>query len=129
VKPLQKVTMQDVANAAGVHRTTISLAFRQHPSLPVETRKRLLALAEEMGYRPNPLVSALMTELRGKRSEKQHEIIAYVTTYPADNPWRRYPSLREMFAGAQARAAKLGFAAQEFDLGAADMDGRLFRWI
>lgn len=121
--------MQDVADAAGVHRTTVSLAIRQHPSIPETTRKRILNLADSLGYRPNPMVSALMSQLRHKRSRKQHEIIAYVTTNPPDNPWRRYPSLREMFAGAQSRAAALGFAVQEFDARAEGMSGHRIRKI
>lgn len=126
---MPSVTMQDIADAAGVHRTTVSLAMRHHPSIPPETRKRLLSLASEMGYRPNPMVSALMTELRGKRSRKQHEVIAYVTAYPGHNPWRRYASLVEMFAGAQAKASALGFEIQEFDVESPDMNGARLKKI
>jgi LacI family transcriptional regulator len=108
--------MQDIANAAGLHRTSVSLALRHHPSIPLATRERVLALVEELGYRPNPLVSALMSQLRSKRQIQDHQTIAFLTTYPADNPWRRYPSLREMFAGALSRANELGFKLEEFDL-------------
>jgi len=57
---IQRVTMRQVATRAGVHSTTVSLALRNHPSLPVETRERLQALAKEMGYRPDPMLGALM---------------------------------------------------------------------
>ncbi len=120
---MPSVTMQDIANAAGVHRTTVSLAMRHHPSIPVETRDRLLGVAERLGYRPNPLVSALMSQLRGKRGSGQHETIAYITAYPLDNPWKRYSSLTEMFEGARVRASRLGFFLEEFDLRAEGMSG------
>ncbi|RRJ98846.1 LacI family DNA-binding transcriptional regulator [Opitutaceae bacterium TAV3] len=58
---LKDVNMEAVARAAGVHRTTVSMALRGHPKLPEATRARIRELAERMGYRPNPLVQALMS--------------------------------------------------------------------
>ena len=107
--------MQDVADAAGVHRTTVSMALRNHPSIPEKTRRKLAELAGKMGYRPNPLVSALMIQLRSQRPVDSHEVIAYVTSHPASNPWSRHSALVEMFGGAKAKARELGFGLEEFD--------------
>lgn len=107
--------MQDVADAAGVHRTTVSMALRNHPSIPEETRRRLADIATKMGYRPNPLVSALMIQLRSQRPHDSHEVIAYVTSHFAANPWRRHSALTEMFEGAAAKAKELGFGLEEFE--------------
>ena len=52
--------MQDVADAAQVHRTTVSLALRRDPRIPTATRERVERHAAKLGYRANPLVSALM---------------------------------------------------------------------
>lgn len=57
----ESLTMQDVATAAGVDRTTVSLALRNHPRISLATRKRVQQVADELGYRTHPLVSALMT--------------------------------------------------------------------
>lgn len=121
--------MTEIAKAAGVHQTTVSLAFRHHPSIPASTRERLLALAEKMGYRPNPLVSALMSQLRGQRAGKDREVIAYLTSHPKTNPWRRHAAFNEMFAGATSRAAQLGFVLQEFDLESDGMTSERMRGI
>ena len=59
--------MKHVAAAAGVSVMTVSLALRRVPSIPAETRERVLAVAEKLGYRRNPLVAALMADLRGRR--------------------------------------------------------------
>ena len=56
----RRVTLADIAKRADVHVTTVSLAMRNHPRLPEETRKRIQALAEEMGYRPDPMMRALV---------------------------------------------------------------------
>lgn len=55
-------TMQDVAVATGVSRSTVSRILSNAPlQVPVsqETRERVLAAARELDYRPNPLARAL----------------------------------------------------------------------
>lgn len=44
------VTMKDVAQKAGVSVMTVSRAFKQHASVGEETRKRILQIAEDLGY-------------------------------------------------------------------------------
>jgi DNA-binding LacI/PurR family transcriptional regulator len=52
-------TLADIAARAGVHVTTVSLALRDHPSIPPATRARIRAVAKELGYRRDPLLDAL----------------------------------------------------------------------
>ena len=52
-------TLADIAAKAGVHVTTVSLALRDHPSIPPTTRARIRAVAKELGYRRDPLLDAL----------------------------------------------------------------------
>ncbi|MGH8020827.1 MAG: LacI family DNA-binding transcriptional regulator [Opitutaceae bacterium] len=42
--------MQDIADRAGVHRSTVSLALRDHPRISAEVRARIQALARDLGY-------------------------------------------------------------------------------
>jgi DNA-binding LacI/PurR family transcriptional regulator len=54
--------MQDIASIAGVSRSTVSRILSDAPlTVPVaaETRARVLAVAREVDYRPNPLARAL----------------------------------------------------------------------
>lgn len=56
------VTMNDVAAAAGVAQSTVSRVLNDAPlSVRVSpaTRERVLAIAEELGYRPHPIARAL----------------------------------------------------------------------
>lgn len=56
------VTMNDVAAAAGVAQSTVSRILNDTPlSVRVSpaTRKRVLAIADELGYRPHPIARAL----------------------------------------------------------------------
>ncbi len=57
-------SMRDIAGKAGVSVMTVSRALNNHPGLAPLTRERILQLAGELGYRPNPMVSALMRSRR-----------------------------------------------------------------
>ena len=119
--------MKHVAAAAGVSVMTVSLALRRAPSIPAATRERVVAAAEQLGYRRNPLVAALMAELRGKKARgAEAHTIAYVESYPAGGPAQQTDSLRRFREGVRAGAAKHGFGVQVFRLGAAGLsEGRL----
>ncbi len=69
------VTMAHVAKRAGVHVTTVSLALRNHPSLPEHTKERIRALAAEMGYRPDPSLRALMAYRKRQRHARTVEVL------------------------------------------------------
>ncbi|MFC8229717.1 LacI family DNA-binding transcriptional regulator [Streptomyces sp. NPDC057287] len=55
------MTIRDVAQAAGVHVSTVSRAFSASHLVKRETRDRVLAVAEELGYQPNETARALTT--------------------------------------------------------------------
>ncbi|MGK5555336.1 LacI family DNA-binding transcriptional regulator [Actinomadura kijaniata] len=55
------VTIRDVARACGVHVSTVSRTFSAPHLVNPETRTRVLAEAERLGYRPNRAARALTT--------------------------------------------------------------------
>ncbi|MGV9709915.1 LacI family DNA-binding transcriptional regulator [Gordonia sp. NPDC003424] len=55
--------MQDVADRVGVSKATVSLVFRKAPGVGEDTRRMVLAAADELGYRMNR-TAALMTARR-----------------------------------------------------------------
>lgn len=54
-----KPTSSDVAAAAGVSRSAVSFAFNNPQRIAEATRERILAVAAELGYRPNTLARML----------------------------------------------------------------------
>lgn len=56
-----RVTIREVAEAAGVNRSTVSRAFTRPQMIRPETTEHVLAVAKRMGYSPNRLARALST--------------------------------------------------------------------
>ncbi len=104
--------MADVARAAGVHQTTVSRALRNDRRLPVETRERIQNLAERMGYRPHPLVSALIALRRRRHPPRFNATIAFITTQRTLGDTSRLH-----FQGAREIALELGYRVELFVVG------------
>lgn len=107
--------MQSVASRAGVSLMTVSRALKNHPSIPPKTCKRIQKIAEELGYRPNPMVSALMAQLRSKGASKRTPTLAFLTNH-TEVVISEWSHLQEMYAGAVARAEDLGYKLERFSL-------------
>ncbi len=60
-----RVTIHDVARAAGVSTTTVSNALTGSGRLAVGTRERVVATARELGYSANPTASSLRRRRTG----------------------------------------------------------------
>ncbi len=107
-------TMEDVARAVGLHRTTVSLALRNHPRIPEATRTRVKDAAASLGYRPHPLVSALMTYRANHRKPTWRGTLGLITSGSESTSWSLSAAYRLMHAGALARAHELGYDLQPF---------------
>lgn len=111
------VKMADVATAAGVHQTTVSRALRGDRALPLETRRRLTELAEKMGYRRNPLVSALIAERKRGAKPGEGVVLAVLSAGATSDYWRRgSPTYNLLYHHMQDQATDLGYRLEEFAL-------------
>ena len=119
--------MRDVAAAVGFAPATVSLALRNHHSIPAVTRQRIWSAAKRLGYRQNPLVSALMATLRSRRPVDRHAVLALVTMHPPGERWRSQRTFAELCASAETRAAELGYRLEEFSLRSAGMTPSRFK--
>ncbi|WP_431280278.1 LacI family DNA-binding transcriptional regulator [Leifsonia poae] len=57
----ERVTINDVARVAGVSKGLVSLAFNDRRGVSPETRDRILAAAQDLGWNPNPSARGLTT--------------------------------------------------------------------
>lgn len=109
------VTLAQIARAARVAKSTVSLALRNTGSVDARTRHRILKVAGKLGYRPNPLVNALMMQVRSRASPRNRPTIGFVNTWgpPAKEPPGIWNIIGTFCEGARQRAQELGF---DFDL-------------
>ena len=98
----KRITLKMIAAKAGVHLSTVSLALNKHPSIPASTRERLEKLAAEMGYRPDPMLSAAGSYRTLHRKPIDHGVLAWVDNWPG--PTRARDGFRALWHGAFKRA-------------------------
>ena len=61
-----KVTMQDIADACGLSRNTVSKVFNGRGNVPSNTRNHILKKAEELGYKAIPSEKVFQQSSHGK---------------------------------------------------------------
>jgi DNA-binding LacI/PurR family transcriptional regulator len=106
------VRQQDIALKAGVHITTVSLALRDDPRLAETTRRRIQAIAEEMGYIPDPMLSALTVHRnRSKRVHHQGTLAWICPPTVKNDTIQPFAAYRK---GAEERCAELGYKLEVF---------------
>lgn len=114
--PSGRVTQQEIAERAGVHITTVSLALRDNPRLPQTTRTRIQDLANEMGYCPDPMLSAL-TVYRERLKRVRHQgVLAWMCPTLRKGQMRPGNDDAEYRRGAEERCAELGYQLEDFYL-------------
>ena len=108
-----RVTQSAIAKKAKVSQVTVSLALRDHPSIPESTRIRIKGIADNLGYHPDPMLSSLVAYRQLKKPASFQGVLAWVTNYPTENGWYGGQQVG-YFMGAQQRANQLGYKLETF---------------
>ncbi|MCD8482860.1 MAG: LacI family DNA-binding transcriptional regulator [Verrucomicrobia bacterium] len=103
---------------------TVSLAMRNHPSIPESTRKKVQATADRLGYRPDPKLVAMMQYLNRRKQLREYPVLCFLNIWQERSGWRKSPYILRMFESAVARANALGTELQEFWLREKGMTAR-----
>ncbi len=86
----------------------VSYALRNSPEVSEEERRRIRKIAEELGYRPDPLLTHLMQHLRSHRTLKSAANLAVLTLLDAG-------FVDRLLSGAVERAGRLGYHLDRID--------------
>jgi len=106
--------LKQIAELAGVSLMTVSRALRNQPYVSAATREKVMQIARELDYRPNPLVSALMSSRRNPAGSPAIVTIGYLTNFPTRRGWTVEPLYLQFFDGAQEAARQHGYKLEEF---------------
>ncbi|OJU98403.1 MAG: hypothetical protein BGO12_12485 [Verrucomicrobia bacterium 61-8] len=120
----QRITQKDVAKAAGVHSTTVSMVFRNHPSIPEKTRCRVRDIASKLGYTHDPMLSALAAYRTSQRPASYQGALAWLSNSEGGFDWKTSPHFRVYYAAVQRRASSHGYQIADFDIHAAGSSAR-----
>ncbi|HEX2101513.1 MAG TPA: LacI family DNA-binding transcriptional regulator [Candidatus Synoicihabitans sp.] len=120
----RSATIKDVARAAGVHFTTVSMALRDHPSLPETTRARIRQVAEKLGYRRNPVFSALAQFHVHGRQRTEAPALGFVVNRERETRSDFFRGPNVFLSGAREQARLLGYTLDVLQIGQGRHDSR-----
>jgi len=112
-----RISMRDIAKMAGISHSTVSLALKNHPRISDEVKVRIRKLCDEVGYRPDPMLSALAHYRLTKSEMPITAGIAWINAWPKPENLRRHREFDFYWKGAHAAAEKFGYRLEEFQLG------------
>lgn len=115
--------MAVLAKELGLSEATISRALRSDPRIGAATRERVAETARRLGYRPNPLVSALMAVRRKRSGAGEVGTLALITDYHGKDGWRTKDVCRWEHDGICRRADEMGYRVEEFAMRDFDYEG------
>lgn len=104
--------MADVGKLAGCSAATVSMALRNDPRISEATRKKVRKAASELGYEPDPVLSALVARRDSRRKRTVANFAALI-----DDRWIDSPSLEwlwSMVQGMRSCCDQLGYHLDEF---------------
>lgn len=107
-------TIRDVARAAGVGASTVSLALRNDPRLRPAMRDHVRKVASEIGYLPNATLASLMAQVRVGKNSPFQATLGFVNASEDPAILREIPTFREWTRGAAERARELGYSVDQF---------------
>lgn len=108
-----RVTMADLAEAAGVSKAAVSLALRGRPQVSDALRERIQTLARKMGYQRDPYLSIIAASRWKNVKASPGAMIAYISTprlgKEIEQVGREFNILKEY-------CEKLGYLIEQFHL-------------
>ena len=117
----RRVTMADVARVAGFHKSTVSLALRNQSGVPLATREHICQVAEQLGYRRDPVLDAFNLHRHALQAPRALRALAFVSDLPDRAAFDASERHREIFAAARMEAERLDFALELFLVSPAEL--------
>ena len=114
VQPLPVPTQKDIAQSLGLSQTAVSLALRNSPGISSTTVARVRAAVRRLGYRPDPMISALMAQRHKGTAARFRAKIAFLTAFGGPDGRRDGNYAVGCFLGAQRAAEERGYLCEAF---------------
>ena len=106
---VRRVTQKDVAARLGLTQSGVSRGLRGDPGIAAETKRQIKAVCEELGYRPNQILSELAASRWQSGKVTQGSVIAYVDRFA-----KTYVGGTNLVPLLRQQAALLGYDVELF---------------
>lgn len=121
----RRVTVRDIAAEVGLHFTTVAEALRGSTRIKESTRERVTEVAERLGYRPDPVLSALSSYRSSQLRSSFQGVLAWMNGIMPNSAFVQSNSFyNDCYHGALARSKSLGYNIELFWVGDARMTGK-----
>ena len=112
-KSNKRATMADIANVLGISKASVSFAMKGSPKISKKLRTKILNTANKLGYKKNPMLSAVLSTIKNQEKNKFFGCIALINANPKRDAFIKYPIFEKYANGVKAEAKKLGFSIFE----------------
>jgi len=124
-----RVTLKQVAARAGVHVSTAWRALKNDTYVEASKRARIRAIADELGYAPDPMLTALSNYRRKHQPAAFQSTLAWINNFPDRREGRELVNIAGCHEGALRHATQMGFKLEEFWLAEPGMTLRRAREV
>lgn len=106
--------MREIAAKVGCSHASVSRALRGEKKVGEKLRTKIVKVAEEMGYKPNPMIASLMSARMSKRHRNNLVAnIGWLNTHFEKDFWLKHDYNRAYVSAAENRAKELGYGFEE----------------
>lgn len=114
--PQRRVSLRDIARHLGVSHVTVSLALRDSARISKELREKVRKTAEEFGYQPDPMLTALAHYRLGRKAAPITAGLAWINAWQPAASLRSFKEFDLYWYGADLAARKYGYRLEEYRL-------------
>lgn len=112
--PGSRPSLRDIASALGISHVAVSLALRDSPRISEKRRLEVKAMAEKLGYRPDPMLASLVAYRQSKRPAEIRSCLGWINQWDRPEDLRAHREFDQYWQGAGEAAEKLGYRLEEF---------------
>ncbi len=105
--------LKDIAKCAGISKAAASFALSGSKKVSEQTRKRVREIADKFGYKRNPILSSVMSQIKNGSDKKFLETIVLINANKSKDAPNKYPIFSKYIDGVKSEAAEMGYAVYE----------------
>lgn len=112
----KRVTLRDIGRELGISHVTVSKALRNQSGASPELKARIHKKATEMGYSPDPMLSALSRYRETNKDMRIQSELAWINTWKEPKKLREHKEFDQYWEGASYSAQRFGYHLEPFYL-------------